>query len=176
MFGMVTKKMFFDSPKVVRSVDRAAGRVLSRFGAFVRKTAQQSIKKAPFTTKKARGKARQNFGTKSSQPGKPPYSHTGLLKKHIYFGYNKRRRSVVVGPTRLNKRDKGAAPALLEYGGKAQRSAVFLDWEKYLATGNAKTTVKRWKGTAKYRPRPYMQPAFDKEQPKLPAMWANSVK
>jgi len=50
--------MFFDSKKVVSATDRATRRVLSRFGAFVRRTAKQSIRKRK----------------KVSQPGSPPSS------------------------------------------------------------------------------------------------------
>ena len=53
------KRWFFDKPGVMNRVDRGKMRVLSRFGAFVRKTAIWSIR-----TRK-----------KSSQPGKPPSSH-----------------------------------------------------------------------------------------------------
>ncbi|HOM77081.1 MAG TPA: hypothetical protein PLE88_11240, partial [Anaerohalosphaeraceae bacterium] len=57
--------LFFDSPKVIRAVDKSTRKVLSRFGAFVRRTAKQSIRKRK----------------KSSTPGTPPSSHTGLLKR-----------------------------------------------------------------------------------------------
>jgi len=63
--------MFFDSKKVVSATDRATRRVLSRFGAFVRRTAKQSIRKRK----------------KVSQAGNPPSSHTGLLKKFIYLAH-----------------------------------------------------------------------------------------
>ena len=35
-------------------------------------------------------------------PGEPPSSHTGLLRRFIFFGYDRERRSVVIGPARLN--------------------------------------------------------------------------
>ena len=134
--------LFFDSKKVVRSVDRATRRVLSRFGAFVRRTARQSIRKRK----------------KPSAPGSPPSSHIGLLKKFIWFGYEPDKRSVVIGPARLSQQDRGEAPSFLEYG------------------GIAKIARKGKKTKARIRPRPFMGPAFEKEQPKLPAMWANSIK
>jgi hypothetical protein len=88
-----------------------------------------------------------------SHPGEPPSSHIGLLKKFIYFGYDPASRSVVIGPVRLSQNGRGEAPALLEHGGPA----------------------KVGKQRAKYKPRPYMGPAFEKEQPKLPAMWRDSI-
>lgn len=94
---------------------------------------------------------------KPSPAGSPPSSHVGLLKKLIYFGYDQSSKSVVIGPERLNS-GKGQAPALLEYGG----------------TTTIKSGDKRRR--AVYRARPFMGPAMEKEQPKLPAMWAGSVK
>ena len=141
MIGMVTKDMFFDSKKVLSAVDRGTRKVLSKFGAFVRTTARHSIRK-----RKA-----------ISEPGRPPSSHTGHLKRLIFFGYDTGRRSVVIGPTPF--RGPAEVPGLLEYGGRAVRPDR--KGKKVLAT---------------YRPRPFMGPAFDREKPKLPAMWANSVK
>ena len=139
------KGMFFDAPKVVRAVDTATRRVLSKFGAFVRTAAKSSIRKRK----------------RSSEPGSPPSSHTGLLKKFIYFGYDTAARSVVIGPTRLNSTD-GTAPATLEYGGTI----------RIVRQRRGRQTIKRVMIAA----RPFMRPALQKELPKLPAMWTNSVK
>ena len=141
MIGMVTKAMFFDRKAVTGAVDRATRKVFSKFGAFVRTTAKHSIRKRKAV----------------SQPGNPPSSHVGLLKKLIYFGYDPGRKSVVIGPTPL--RGTAEAPPLLEYGGTARRR------------GRKGKNV-----MATYRARPFMGPAFEAEKPKLPAMWANSVK
>ena len=141
MIGMVTKDMFFDSKKVLSAVDRGTRKVLSRFGAFVRTTARHSIRKRKAV----------------SQPGEPPSSHAGHLKRLIFFGFDVERRSVVIGPTPF--RGPAEVPALLEYGGTARR--------KDRSGRNV---------TATYRPRPFMGPAFEKEQAKLPALWANSVR
>jgi len=137
MFGFEITKLFFDKKAVTSRTDRTTRRVLSRFGAFVRRTARQSIRKRK----------------KPAPPGKPPSSHTGLLKKFIFFGYEPQKRSVVIGPVRLSQKGRGEAPALLEHGG----------------------TGKAGKKRVRYRPRPFMVPAFEKEQPKLPAMWRDSI-
>lgn len=92
-----------------------------------------------------------------SRPGDPPSSHVGLLRKLIYFGYDPSRKSVVIGPTPLH--GTAEAPPLLEYGGKARRR------------GRKGRPV-----MATYRARPFMGPAFEQEKPKLPAMWAGSIK
>ena len=141
MIGFEIKQLFFDRQAVTSRVDPATRKVLSKFGAFVRRTAKGSIR-----NRKA-----------AAPPGAPPSSHTGLLKKFIFFGYDPGRESVVIGPTRLDRRGRGEAPSLLEHGGQT-------------------TLVRRGKRErATYRARPYMGPAFEKEQPKLPAMWRDSV-
>ena len=134
--------LFFDSAAVVRSVDKSTRKVLSKFGAFVRRTAKQSIRKRK----------------KPSTPGMPPSSHTGLLKRFIFFGYDQQKNSVVIGPTQLTENNRGQAPNVLEYGG---RTTVEV---------NTKNTH------VKIRPRPFRGPAFEKEKQSLPALWQDSVK
>ena len=138
---MRIKQLFFDRDKIISAVDTATRKVLSRFGAFVRTAAKSSIR---------RRKA-------ASAPGSPPSSHTGLLKKFIFFGYDPDRKSVVIGPERLNAKNTDA-PHTLEYGGM---------------TTIENRTAKR---QVRIVPRPYMGPAFEKEKPKLSAMWRDSVK
>lgn len=135
------KQLFFDRQAVISKVDAATRRVLSKFGAFVRQTAKNSIWKRK----------------RISKPGRPPSSHIGLLRKFIWFGYDADRRSVVIGPARLNQKGRGEAPALLEYGGET-------------------TLVRHGRRVrARFRPRPFMGPAFEKEIPQLPAMWRGSI-
>ena len=139
-------KLFFDTKAVRDKVDAGTRRVLSKFGAFVRRTARSSIRPRKRT----------------SRPGEPPSSHIGLLKKFIFFGYDPRKDSVVIGPVRLTQKGRGdprnPAPSLLEYG------------------GSTKVEHRGKRKRAKVRPRPFMGPAFEKEEPKLPAMWKGSVR
>ena len=135
-------KLLFDQDAVRRKVDSGTRRVLSKFGAFVRRTARSSIRKRK----------------KPSPPGSPPSSHIGLLKKFIFFGYEPAKRSVVIGPVRLSQKGRGEAPHLLEYG------------------GSTKVEHRGKRKRAKVRPRPFMGPAFENEEPKLPAMWKGSVR
>ena len=145
MIGMNIKKLFFDRKAVTGKVDRTTRRVLSQFGAFVRRAAKSSIRKRK----------------RVSSPGQPPSSRTGLLKKFIFFGYEPAKRNVVIGPARLSQKI-GDAPHALEHGGP---SAVLQG-----------TRGRRKKRRVKIKARPFMGPAFQKEQPKLPAMWASSIK
>lgn len=134
------KGLFFDRAAVTNAASRAERKVLSRFGAFVRREARNSIRRR----------------RKISEPGKPPSSHTGLLKRNIFFVHEPNRSSVVIGPVLLNKGTD--APALLEHGGTAVR------------------TKRNKRVRMTYRPRPYMGPAYEKEKPKLPQMWRDSIR
>lgn len=142
MIRFEVTQLFFDKPAVRSKVDAATRRVLSKFGAFVRRSARSSIRKRK----------------KASQPGQPPSSHAGLLKRFIFFGYDPRQESVVIGPVQLTQGSRGEAPSLLEYGGM---TTLRRDGKKVRAT---------------FRERPFMGTAFEKEQPKLPAMWRDSVR
>lgn len=138
------KSLFFDRGAVTRAVDKAKRSVLSKAGAFIRTTAKHSIR-----TRKG-----------SAPPGKPPHSHTGLLKRFIFFGYDPGTESVVVGPARINRTTD--APHTLEFGGTT-------------------TVERRRKGKVRARkvriaPRPFMGPALEKERPKLPLLWRGSVR
>ena len=133
------KDVFFDRQAVISAVDAAKRKVLSKAGAFIRQTAKTSIRKRKGT----------------SQPGQPPFSHEGSLRKFIYFGYDRAADSVVVGPVGFKN---STAPAVLEHGG-------------------ATVVERRGKRSAvKIAARPYMWPALEKERPKLPLLWRNSVR
>ena len=136
------KSAFFDRRAVMNAVDRAERKVLSKFGAFVRTASRSSIR----TRKRV------------SRPGEPPSSHTGLLKRFIFFVYERQRHSVIVGPVRLNQK-AGEAPSTLEFGGP---SKVF------------DRRLRRIR-PIQIKARPYMRPALEKERAKLPPLWANSV-
>jgi len=132
------KKMFFDRAAVRRNVDVRTRKVLSKFGAHVRQTSKRSIRKRKGT----------------SQPGNPPFSHTGTLKRFIFFGYDQSRRSVVIGPVIVPGK-KGVAPSVLEYGGRINHPDGF---------------------RADIKARPYMGPAFKREIENLPNIWLTIIK
>ena len=139
------KGMFFDRKKVIQAADKATLRVFSKFGAFVRQRAKSSIRSRK----------------KPSAPGQPPSSHTGMLKRFIFFGLGTQKKSVVIGPTVVGGKTGDALPAL-EYGGQA---AIV-----------AKTRGRKRRRVVRIQARPFMQPAFDKEESKLPSLWADSIK
>lgn len=132
------KAGFFDRQTVQQAVDKAARKNLSKFGAFVRRSAQTSIR------------SRKRI----SEPGQPPSSHTGLLKRHIYFAYDGQKKSVVIGPVAWKKRGSFTVPEVLEYGGQIREAN-----HRY-----------------NYRPRPFMRPAFEKEKARIKDIWKDSIK
>jgi hypothetical protein len=135
-----TKQLFFDRKRVTSALDKGTRKVLSQFGALVRKTARWSIRKRK----------------RSSLPGQPPSSHTGLLKRFLFYSYDDSRKSVVIGPAKLNAK-KGYVPEVLEYGGTT-----------LLEIGKEKKKVQ-------IASRPYMNPAFEKTKTQLPQLWRNSI-
>lgn len=144
MIDMRIKSLFFDRPKVMRSVDRAKRRSLSKAGAFIRQRARTSIRKRK----------------RSSPPGQPPSSHTGLLRRFILFGYDRRSDSVVVGPVGFRR---SRAPNVLEFGGRT-------------TVESRRQGRRRNKRTVRIAARPYMRPALEKERSNLPKVWRNSVR
>ena len=147
--GFVVVNSFFDRQSVINATDTATRNVLSKFGAFVRRTMKSSIRKRKRT----------------SRPGEPPSSHAGQLKDFIYFAYEPATDNVVIGPEKLNAKI-GNAPEALEYGGTSRIAT-------YRRAKGKKTVTMR---NVAIKARPFAHPALAKELPKLPEMWRNSVK
>lgn len=149
---------------------RQSLRALSRFGAYVRGIARKSMPKA----------------SGSSAPGKPPHAHgSGLLKKFLLFSVEKEGApNVVIGPEGLFGRNKGEAPAILEYGGNVRTQEIQLHFpnggSKYIHVGRkayarAKSADRRTR-TVAVAPRSYMGPAFERGKERLPSIWEESLK
>jgi len=96
----------------------------------------------------------------SAPPGSPPHSHVGMLRNFILFGYDRASDSVVVGPAKLNKPTE--APRVLEHGG--------------VTTATRFARGKLRKRRMRVAARPFMGPALEKERPRLPKLWAGSVR
>jgi len=172
MVGIVeVRKLFFDSDMVLRKLDAKSRKVLSKGGAFIRRTARSSIKKskqksvADLTAKEARiyairvadakkhGRPKPKRPFAASKPGEPPRSPTGKYKQTIFFYYDEQSNSMVCGPVKL-ARSQEKIPAILESGGTE--------------TVNSGRTVT-------IRPRPHMAPAYEKERSKIVAMFAGDL-
>lgn len=172
MFDFKLKKAFFDSEAVKKAMSVAARRVLTRIGGKIRVTARRSIKKAPFLTRKPRGRNRTNFTRKTSKPGNPPYSQIGTLKRFIFFAYDFATKTVVIGPEKIVGK-KGSQPEALEHGGWTH---IALKKRRLHSKGRALVERKHHSGRALIAKRPYMAPALDKNQKAIKELWKNSIK
>jgi hypothetical protein len=151
MVGFNQKQMFFDRQAVIDVVGRANAKNLSRAGSFIRRSARSSLRRRK----------------RVSEPGQPPSVHTQdrvATLKNIWFVFERRRASVVVGPLRLNGStlrgsNRSTVPELHELGG----SAVL------------ESRKKKRRRRARYAARPFMGPAMKRELPKFEGLWANSV-
>ncbi|MCL2348594.1 MAG: hypothetical protein FWC50_10095 [Planctomycetaceae bacterium] len=132
------KKFFFDRKKIKRKVDVRTRKVLSQFGSYVRRSARQSIRPS----------------NRTSPPGHPPFSHSGKLRKNIFFMFDPKRRSVVIGPVIYPGKTGRALPAL-EYGGKTD-----------MPDGDV----------VRIEARPFMGPAFQANIALVPSLWAGAIK
>ena len=103
----MSKQFQFFTKELLDATDKGTKRALSKFGAFVRQRAKSSIRKRK----------------KISAPGSPPSSHTGKLKRAIFFGFDKERNSVVVGPVLFSSTN---APEKLEKGVGGYRARPFM--------------------------------------------------
>lgn len=94
---------YFDKIKVQRELDRRTAKALKRFGAFVRRSAQQSMRKAKDGV--------------YSRPGQPPFSHgQQRFKKGILFAYEPATKTVVIGPRLYERSARFKIPRLHEFG------------------------------------------------------------
>lgn len=118
--------MFFDRQKVIDRTSELERKILSRFGYLTMRDARQRIRRRK----------------KPSKPGQSPTNWMGLLKAHIYFGYDPGQ-GVVIGPAQLAGASGSNIPEVLEKGGVV-RSRL-------------------WGWSASIAARPFMQPAFDRQ-------------
>jgi hypothetical protein len=156
--AFIPKKLFFTDKEVIRATNAATRSNFTHLGGYCRKMAINSIKKR-------RG---------VSAPDAPPHSHVGTLRRHIYYHYNPKTKSVVIGPARistLRKKRPGVAPvawtnapALLEWGGKTTRRQMNKRGTHFVTR------------PMRYRKRPFMVPAMEATKAKLPAVWRDSIK
>ena len=137
-------KLFVDRAAVKRRTSRAHRRFLARAGGYARKTARRSMRPA--------GKK-----GKRSQPGEPPRSREGSLRRFLYFQFEPGANSVIVGPAGFSG---SRVPDILERGGT-------------LAFTDKRTKQKRTKRIAA---RPYMAPALAATAPQLETMMADAYR
>ena len=121
----------FDANGLVARAAKASVDVLRRMGAYIRRAAQSKVRQS----------------RNPSQPGEPPHTRRGALKRGILFGVDRRTNSVVVGPS---IRFVGTSMQAHEFGGGYKRE--------------------------RYPKRPLMGPSLRESAPHLARMWENAVK
>lgn len=152
------KSLFFDRAVVLRAAERAKARGLSKFGAYVRRNAKDLLKyrAQPSAAGSPPSVHRTMTRTKTNRAGVAKTQRVSPLREFLFFAYDPARKSVVIGPAKLDR--PGDAPAALEYGGTSR------------VERDGKTV------TITVRARPYMRPAFEKAARDLPAIWRDSIK
>jgi hypothetical protein len=112
------KKTFFDTAAVADKLPPAIRAALSKFGAYTRRAAKNSLK----------------YGDKPSPPGRPPTVHrskkftreqkskgkktlqaSSPYREFIFFSYDAERKTVVIGPALGGSRS--GVPDKIEHGG-----------------------------------------------------------
>ena len=121
----------FDADGLVARAANASVDVLWRTGAYIRRAAQSKVRQS----------------RNPSQPGEPPHTRRGALKRGILFGVDRRTNYVVVGPS---VRFVGTSMQAHEFGGGYKRE--------------------------RYPKRPLMGPSLRESAPHLAKMWENAVK
>lgn len=102
-FRVPPARVFFDRKAVESMMDRETRKAYIAFGGLTRTIAIRSMRKRKGPSK----------------PGEPPHSHRGLLRKFLFFAYERDSKTVVIGPELLTVAagyERGTVPAALEYG------------------------------------------------------------
>lgn len=175
------KYFVFDRGIIKRNWRQINEGPLKKAGLLIRKIARNSIR-------------RRRYGS-ASPAGTPPYSHAPGKSppfKQIYSVPNYMGAEVVIGMVGYGSRGQVSppVPGIQEHGLRARR---WLDTQfgkrKKRNRNQPKLTAAQGKAirrkmiqkgiivrrSVKYKPRPFMDPALRKAQPRLPAMWRGSV-
>lgn len=176
------KKLFFDRKAVTAAVDRGRVRALSRFGGYLRRAAQTSMR----------------YRKGASRPGQPPSAHKSkrlaalkrmkrarhngaLLREMLYYAYDPSSGSVVVGPLGFKAKGGVSVPALHEFGGTRAadgQTILVKNTPGRDVTGrfvSAGERVLKLTGTLRYPKRPYMGPALEKTRAKFAGFFRDSM-
>lgn len=185
------KGSFFDATPVLKAMDRAEQKALSRFGAFVRQRWRTSLR----------------YQEGPSQPGQPPSAHRSTLRtktnrktgqksrqaisperEFVFFAYDPATKSVIVGPAKTNQKPRRGMGGLLvteaiEYGGSEtiterlvpdipklfpETHGQWVHEQDFPGTGTGPLSVlhqPKRNRTVHYAPRPAGQLAFAAEYP-----------
>ena len=182
----VRTRVRFDEARVKKKVQAANFRSLGHAAATIRLTAKRSIRKRK----------------KPSNPGSPPSTQTGMLRRVLRYEVNRDREEAVIGPVNeiagrlwnlhefsgvVTKRRKlkrrrfrvgQHGPIRASVPGKFVRTLLQTAAQANRATRLVEEENER-RGASKprrYPKRPFMKPALQANQSRLPKFWRDSVK
>ena len=152
------KKSLFKTQTMMKCLSNYQFAVLNQFGATVRMVARRSMRKGRWV----KMKGFPNKVQRHSLPGKPPKYWVGTLRNMIDYHISDKDRDVVVGARLFRNKRIGTStiPQIHEFGG----------------SGMLRDRKSHRQKLKKFPARPYMKPAFDIVQQKLPAMMAKQRK
>lgn len=161
-FGMhVSLDMFFDRAGVLNAMDDKSNRCMSSAGAFGRTVMQRGMRR--------RRSASSVGDYPSARPGNP------LLRERVRFGYDKKNKSLVIGPALLDSTDREVAqagytvPELVNYGGTIKRQRTYDPVRDEIVRLGPSEPPEQWL----YQPRPFVELTQPKAEQKLMDNLAN---
>ncbi|QDT10732.1 hypothetical protein [Planctomycetes bacterium K23_9] len=182
----IRTRVRFDSGQVKKKVNTANFRSLGQAAGAIRLTAKRSIRKRK----------------KSSSPGSPPHTQTGMLRRVLRYEVDRVREQAFIGPVNeiagrlwnlhefggiVTKRRKlkrhrfrvgQHGPIRAKQPGKFARVLLLTAAQAHRATRLIEEENERRGATKprRYPKRPFMKPALAANQARLPKFWRDSVK
>lgn len=166
------KKAFFDRQKINDAIDRETRKALTKSLAFVRRRMRSGLRRRK----------------RASKPGQSPSVHSTnpvASLKAIFFAYDERTKSGVVGSIKLNGQkslstSSQALPGLLELGGTVTIPEESWDgrtWVQQRRRRRVPARKKTRKRRVKIAPRPNAAPSLQAEADagNILSPWANVV-
>lgn len=184
------KDLGIDPRPVLREVDKSKRKVLGHQGGYLRRVARNSIKRKGIA-KLGRKQSLSDLSERrrssvleeakqppGSQPGSPPFTHTGHIRDDIIYAVDTAAESVSIGAHKFPWLNE-----LLEHGGTTQRQL----WlhrptrSTYLFHRGPKSGKgKVWKFlrmvTTRYPARPFMSAALDTSKDRLTLFWKDAIR
>ena len=147
------KLLFFDKAAVMNQMDTRARVALGKFGALLRKAAIASVKEAP--------------PSRHAPAGSAPFSHMTARRRTL----NRKRKAE--GRAKAKPGFKGLKHILYAYD-PVKRSVIIGPASNRTRSITIPEILEE--GKLNVSARPLMGPAFEKTAPRLPGLWADSVK
>lgn len=169
---VVPKNNFFDRPEIQRRVEKMKLSVMRRFGAYVRTTAQRSLRYAkpgvhskPGDPPKVHTTSNYSRVRVNKKTGKAVKKALSPLRDLIFFSFDQSRGSVVIGPVGFKTKNRLPAPQVLEHGGEV------LMFPSDRGPSFAPGPIANKRVPRKVAPRPFMWPAAKTQMPKFPELF-----